>query len=607
VAHHAAAGDPEHVLRSATRAAHYAWRFPTGLLADPRLERLVVGAVADGPVTVDPEARTGRVLHVLSEAYATGGHTRQVLAWTALDGRPSDVVLTNQLAAVPERLVDQLERVGGRLTDLRATHPGLLDRARALRALMTGADLVVLTVHPYDAVALAAVHLPGRRPPVLLSNHTDLTFWLGVAAADTVCDCRAGAATLSGPHRGVPEGRLAVVPLPVVEGTPADGSAVRQALGAGPEQVVALCVADDWKVAPSWGRGMEHALERVLAWNPDLVVVLVGITPSESWEALSRRFGGRVRVTGRVADPAPFFAAADLYLESYPVRAGTTPLEAAVHGLPVVALVDMPENHPLHVVQTSSPGLADVEVAPSAEKLGVVVRRLLADPNRSAALGRAVADRTWAEHSGEGWRASLAAAVALATSRPAIDVAELGEVRVDLLYAQGLLSSVAPDTSPDPRTVPDPLGDLADAQRPRDLFVVMSRDLGPTLQVRVGPGWADHEPWLACLLELCATRPRLAVTLPFLIDDDRSGRRPEARLLGVLAGLGRDGDDCGALSVDAHRPAHSGPAVAGDLPFETEALDWLQALVDSPLWSGPDPTEEMAVPEGPRVGSVLSR
>lgn len=606
VAHHADAGDAEQVLRAAVRAAAYAWRCPTGLLADPHLERMVVGAVADGPVVVDRGARTGRVLHVLTEAYVVGGHTRQVLAWMALDERPCDVVLTNQLGPVPEKLVEQVAAGGGRLTDLRSTTPDLLERARALHDLMAGADLVVLTVHPYDAVALASVHLPGARPPVLLTNHSDLAFWLGVAAADTVCDWRHGAGVLTGPHRGVPEGRSAVVPLPVLVPGDADGAAARRSIGAGPEQVVAVCVTDDWKVAPSWGRGMLQVLERVLTWNPALVVVLVGVTRSEVWEGMSRRFGGRLRLTGRIADPGPFFAAADLYLESYPVRAGTTPLEAAAHGLPVVTLVDMPEEHPLHVFQTGSPGLADVLVVESAEKLGVAVRRLLSDRDRLGALGRAVADRTWSEHSGDGWRAAVAAAVAQTSDRPAVDVAELGGRHEDPAYAQALLSAVAPGPSPDPRAVADPLPDLADARSHRDLFVVMSRDLGPVVQVRVAPGWQDHEAWLARLLELCATRPRLAVSVPFLLDDDRAGSRTEAHLLAVLAGLGRDGDDCGALSVDTHRPSHDGPTVAGDLPPEPGALDWLEALVDSPLWSPRTSSEGTAVPRGPRVGSVLT-
>src|SRR3712207_9376037 len=45
---HARRGDLERVLISATAAANHAWFVPTGLLADPELERLVVATARRG-------------------------------------------------------------------------------------------------------------------------------------------------------------------------------------------------------------------------------------------------------------------------------------------------------------------------------------------------------------------------------------------------------------------------------------------------------------------------------------------------------------------------------------------------------------------------------
>ncbi len=68
--HYAGLGDVERVLRGAMFAANYAWLAPVGLLSDLRLERLVVHAVRGaGVATVDGDRRSGRILHVLSEAY----------------------------------------------------------------------------------------------------------------------------------------------------------------------------------------------------------------------------------------------------------------------------------------------------------------------------------------------------------------------------------------------------------------------------------------------------------------------------------------------------------------------------------------------------------
>ena len=205
VRRYAEQGDVERVLRAATVAANYAWLAPVGLLSDVRLERIVVHAVrGSAAVSVDGSRRTGRVLHVLSEGYPTGGHTRQVWRWIERDERISDVVLTNQRGPVPDRLVEAVRASGGQLHDLRSTAESFLDRARAVREHMDRADVVVLTVHPYDAVALAAVNLPGSRPPVIYANHADLSYWLGVGAADLLCDWRDAARALDVGQRAVP-------------------------------------------------------------------------------------------------------------------------------------------------------------------------------------------------------------------------------------------------------------------------------------------------------------------------------------------------------------------------------------------------------------------
>ncbi|MFP5369221.1 MAG: hypothetical protein ACLGI3_00495, partial [Actinomycetes bacterium] len=331
--HYAGQGDIENTLRAATGAANYAWLAPVGLLSDLRLERIVVHAVrGSGSVTVDGDRRSGRVLHVLTEAYSVGGHTRLAWRWMSRDDRPSDVVLTNQRGPVPDRLVEAVRSAGGDLHDLRAAAPGLLHRAQALRQLMDGADLVVLHVHPYDAVALAAVNLPGLRPPVIYENHADLSFWLGVAGADLVCDLRSDARALDTDLRGVAAERIGVLPMPVDAMPSSSGGDLRLQLGIDPDAVVALTVSADWKMAASWGRGMHSVVDRLLYWTPKLSVVLVGATPSAEWSRLSARYPGRVFPVGTVPDPAPWFDLADVYIESYPTRAGTSPLEAAVLG-----------------------------------------------------------------------------------------------------------------------------------------------------------------------------------------------------------------------------------------------------------------------------------
>jgi glycosyltransferase involved in cell wall biosynthesis len=585
--HYAGQGDTEHALRAATLAATYAWLAPVGLLSDTRLERAVVRAVrGSGQVTVDGDRRAGRVLHVLTEAYSTGGHTRLAWRWMDRDERTSDVVLTNQHGPAPDPLVDSVRAKGGELHDLRATATGLLDRARQLRQHMDRADVVVLHVHPYDAVALAAANLSGPRPPVVYDNHADHAYWLGLAGTDLLCDLRPQTRTIDVDLRAVPADRIGVLPLPVDELPSSAGGALRRELGIRPDAVVALTVSADWKMAAAWGRGMHDVVERVLRWSPQLCVVLVGATPNPEWNRLGKRYPGRVFPVGTVPDPAPYFALADVYLDSYPAHSSTSALEAAVLGLPVVALADLPADDPASVFQAGSPGLAGLPRVPTAEKFATAVRRLAADADLRQAAGEEARAAVLAVHDGPAWRAGLEALYEQARALPATDVDALGESPTHDRYAAMVLSAVAPETaSPDPRHIARGLGPLFDERMEADLLAVLSRGAQPPFLVRVAPGWGRHEEWTSRLLELCRAHPRLAVSLPFLPGDDLEGTGTEATLITLLAGIGRTAADCGEISVDALRPHHTGPELAGDAQFTDEVLDWLARLMASPLWS----------------------
>lgn len=597
--HYADQGDVEHLLRAAMLAGQYAFLAPIGLLSDLRLERMVVDAVrGPGQVTVDGGRRTGRVLHVLSEAHSVGGHTRLAWRWIDRDPRSSDLVLTNQDGPVPAPLADAVAASGGEVHGLRAPGSGLLERAFALRRLMDRADLVVLHVNPYDSVALAAVNLPGTRPPVVFENHADLSFWLGVASADLLCDLRAAVRPLDVDLRGVPAERIDVLPMPIeVYRTPISGAEVRRALEIPEDAVVALTVSDDWKVTASWGRGMAEVVDRVLARSPQLVFVLVGVRRDDDWARLEERYPDRVLCVGRVPDPAPYFAAADLYLESYPTRAGTTPLEAAVLGLPVVALADAPAGHPVRLFQANSPGLDGRPVATTPEACATAVRRLVVDPARRAREGAEVRDAVRAVHDGPGWRAGLEALYARARSLPAADVDTLADSVADERYGAVLLRAFGPGlVSPDPRHLVGPLGDLYDRTMHLDLLASLLRDAAPSLQVRVAPGWHRAPAWTGRLLALAAEHRHLTVSLPFADGDDAEGSASVAALTAVLAGLGQSTDDCGDICLES-TPSPAAASLDAELSPTPGALDELEALLSSPCWQAAD--LRTGIPAGP--------
>jgi hypothetical protein len=592
-----AQGDAEGVLRAATVAANVGWRAPSELLNDPQLERLVISAVrrgGDAPV-VDAGRSTGRVLHVLSEAYLLGGHTRLAWRWIGRDSRSSDVALTNQHTPLPDPLLRAVAAAGGRVLDLRADHPDLSARAQALRRLMDRADVVVYHVHPYDAVALAAANLPGRRPPIVFDNHADHTFWLGLGCADVVSDNRRRAQQMTRELRAVPDARLALLPLPMDDAAGSwTAEEARGRLRLRPDDVVALTVASGFKMSPVWGRGFDSLVARALTDFPRLKLILAGVSTEGPWGALAQRFRGRLLPLGVVTDPAPLYAAADIYLNSYPLPAGTSVLEAAIAGLPVLSLLDLGvKDGNATVLQSGAPGLDGVRHAVATEDDYLRdLRKLVRDPRLRHERGAAARASVLAAHAGAGWTQRLESLYDQARSQEAAELDGYPELPADSDYAAMVLSFAAPlDATIDLSVAAAPLGPQAD-DLAGDLFAATHRDDGRSLSVRVGPGWEHHSAWILRLLRLARAHPRLAVSLPFADDDDVDGSRTVALVTSLLDLDGTTPDDCGDISLDAEAPADTGRALGGELAHTSAALDELESLLTSPLWEPDDALAE---------------
>lgn len=588
---HARRGDLERVLISATAAANHAWFAPTGLLADPELERLVVATArrGGGSAWVDADRDRGRVLHVLSEGYPVGGHTRLAWRWMERDSRRADVALTNQLTPTPDQLRDVAESTGGRVFDLREAHPTLTARAQALRRLMDTADLVVLHVHPFDAVALAAANLPGPRPPILFEDHADHTFWLGLGAADVVMDHRRIAQQVGRELRGVRPERQGWLPLPIDDTRPEVTRAqMRQTLRLDEGQVAGITVASAAKMAPQWGEGLDDLHTRALDRCPELVVFVVGADATGRWERMRQVFPGRVFPLGIVPDPDLLYPAMDVYLDSFPITSSTSILEAAVAGLPPLCLQEHTGYG--HLWHANSPGLdRSGHVTTTKAEYLAALDQLVADPELRRGRGRQAREDVLAVHSGAAWRADLEALYAQARSVTAADLDEYPARVEDLAYGAQLTpfmlrSLSGQDVSPPVESFYAPVAAYLDRRLQYDVQLATQVDRGRTLSVRVAPGWEDHPAWTVRLADLAGRHPHLRVSLPFVDGDDVVGSLSVGHVEAVLDAGGQSTEDCGDLNLETEAPPVEGFTVGEPLTFEPGTLDALEDLLRSPCW-----------------------
>ncbi len=390
-------------------AGQYAWFHPAGVLASWDLETIL--AKLSRMLGPDRRARKRervaaprKILHVLSEVYALGGHTRLVWRWIRADAlRMHSVALTRQMESdVPEPLKFAVEATGGRIHFLDRRGGGLLARARELRSLAGEFDHVVVHTHPWDVTPPIAFTADQERPPLTLMNKDDHVFWLGAAMADQVAQMRPAGSLLCQERRGIPASRCRMLPLPLeVPQEPMRRQEARQALGIAGDVPVLLSVASPYKYETA-GEHFTGALLPLLHEFPKAILFVIGPEARGLWQSAADQCGGRLRAVGRRGDAETFYRAADIYLDSFPLNSLTSALEAGIHGKPIVSY--FPYSAEAGVLLSDDIALNGVSFpARDAGQYREALRELISDPQLRLQRGQKTRESIIELHTGRGW------------------------------------------------------------------------------------------------------------------------------------------------------------------------------------------------------------
>lgn len=423
-------------------AADYAWRHHTGSYSSQALEE-ILKAVATACVGGDGDTRsthtrvTNRVLHVLTVAYGSGGHTRLATRWMQLDStRRHSVALTRQAATpMPEDMKAAVASRQGQIHRLDLSTTTLIDRAAELRLLAAEFDVVVLHVHPDDAAPALAFDRRGASPLVLFINHADHVFWLGVNSADVFVNFRKTGQSLASQRRGLVDSQMTVLPIPIafMKSQMSRDQARRSLELEG--LVVIMTVGAPYKFEPLADKGFLDYVAPILADHPETVLLAVGPDPVGRWREEERRSRGQIRALGTRSDLPDLFVAADIYIDSFPFASITATLEAAAHGLPVVGFQFLGVDSA--ILGSDSPGLELMIIARSDADLAAELTRLIRDPSLRNRIGQELKAEVRAAHSGDSWQAALEEIYVRAPWRspaqpPVVTVTELDHLTAEL-------------------------------------------------------------------------------------------------------------------------------------------------------------------------------
>ncbi|BAZ68248.1 MAG: glycosyltransferase [Pelatocladus maniniholoensis HA4357-MV3] len=370
------------------------------------------------------------ILHVATVVGSIGGHSRMIWRWIQQDAdRSHSLVLTRQdQKEVPKIMKEAVANSQGKIYSLRDSIGHLVSRAKQLRQIAASADLVVLHTSCEDVIPIIAFANKEQSPPIILLNHADHFFWLGVSISDIVANLRESGMYLSQERRGVEAKRNVILPiiLPPIHRTLTRIEA-KNKLGIDENNILLLSIARSLKYRSMDGVNFAEAHIPLLERHKQAILVVIGPGVREDWSQAIQQAQGRIIVLEEREDTSTFYQAADIYVDSFPFISNTSLLEAGSYGIPLVSRYPF-DSDLCSILGADMPGLSgNLMRVKDIEEYTAVLSHLIEDEAFRLSIGEATRKKI-AEIHRENWQQALENLYSLAIHVPRVT---LSSVSVD--------------------------------------------------------------------------------------------------------------------------------------------------------------------------------
>jgi hypothetical protein len=335
----------EKQFRLAKKAVTFAVNHSTGYYSSAIIERALVNYAHALPAPSLPEAyQKDTFLHVMTECYETGGHTRVVERWIEFspDHEKHSLFLTEkEHQVIPQRLNKALQDKGGDSIKMPDTMTEV-QKALALRTLASRYEFIILHIHMHDIVPLLAFGTEKFKRPVIFFNHADHRFWVGIGIADMIAELRTWGQNLTREKRGGINTHILGIPTDSRILKDNNKTALRTKLGLPQDKKILLTLGSAYKYKPMGGMNFFAFIEKVLTTHRDAIFIIIGFKEKafSQLKKLSQKMQGRIFALG-VQPPSvcyEYAGAADCALDSFPMSGGTALGDMTSAGCPVLAL-----------------------------------------------------------------------------------------------------------------------------------------------------------------------------------------------------------------------------------------------------------------------------
>ncbi len=289
------------------------------------------------------EPQKNSFLHVMTEAYDTGGHTRVVERWVKLapENTTHSVIMCDPKEMGKVLLLrENIKAKNGEFIELDCKEH-YLERALKLRKIALSYEYIILHIHMDDPIATIAFGTEKFTRPVIFFNHADQLFWIGKSISDATFDFKT-IKTITASKRLITN-NVYKCPIPTLPNTNTpDKQSARKKLDFAPDEKILVTAGHYYKYNSFFDNSFMLVIDEILSSHKDVKLYAIGIgDKNENWLELSKYFDKQLFLLPSInfdEGYLDYIAAADIYLNSYPLGGGTTLIDAINCKTPFVSL-----------------------------------------------------------------------------------------------------------------------------------------------------------------------------------------------------------------------------------------------------------------------------
>jgi hypothetical protein len=349
--------DLEQKLRLYSFVARCYWDNPSVPYVNKELEEDLL-LISKKVINFDLDKFDGKntTLHVMSQAYITGGHTRVVDNWIkALRNYKHSVIFNfhSSVYPAPKFLIDTVHNSGGDI--IYNDKSSMIEKAKYLAKVASKYKYVVLHHHPSDILPLVAFGNSRFSRPTFFYNQGDNVWGCGYSVSDYILDLSSFGVDFSHKYRGIPKSRSINIGIPVEIDKYSCNTLKRKG------KVFRIAsMAAAYKYKPLSKLSFQDFVDKVLSCKENIVFSIIGVGKRDSnWSDLLKKYGNRISFLGVLEkkEAHRVLKQADLYIDSFPFASYTSLIEAVSLGVPSLSLRNIMNN----LDMVSKLGVATVE------------------------------------------------------------------------------------------------------------------------------------------------------------------------------------------------------------------------------------------------------